>query len=145
MATATKNEVEKVVKSDAELLEEREAEIRKKYKRVLPGSIQREEDGAHVGKLTVEIKCGDCDNTRRVATSDLFQVKHCPDCTRTLRNKKRRKARAEATKDKPAKAVKTKAAKGEKKVRKARKPKVTVPDVGDQAEAPAEAGELAHA
>jgi hypothetical protein len=104
---------------EAEFLLEREAEILKKYKNVTPDTIRREVDGHHVGKLTVEITCknkkrpeggGDlfeCGQTRRVATSDLFQVKLCTDCIAEARAaKRRRKAKmARAAKRKETEAA----------------------------------------
>jgi hypothetical protein len=80
MSTTTSK---KIVKTDAEFLAERERDIRKKHRRVLPGTIRRETEGHHAGKLTVEMKCqnGSCEATRRVATSDLFQVRCCQECT----------------------------------------------------------------
>jgi hypothetical protein len=63
-------------------LKAKERETRKKYRHVVPGTIRAETEGAHAGKITVEIKCGSrgCKNVRRVATSDLFQVKRCAEC-----------------------------------------------------------------
>lgn len=107
MSAETKNVA--VTPTDAEVLVAKEKEIRKTYRRVIPGSIQRETEGAHAGKLTVEIRCATrgCKNTRRIATSDLFQVKYCVECTREMRNAKRRKPAKPAK----AKASKTKASK----------------------------------
>ncbi len=87
---------------EEEFLAERMVEIMKKYKNVTPDSIRREVDGHHAGKLTVEIVCKrkrkdengkeyECGNTRRVATSDLFQVKYCEECIAELRLAKRRR------------------------------------------------------
>jgi hypothetical protein len=78
----------------------REKELTKQYKRIVPGSIQREIKGKLAGKLSVEIRCATkgCPNVRRVATSDLHQVKFCEDCTRERRNKARRKIGAKAVK-----------------------------------------------
>ena len=83
------------VVSDVEVLAGREVEIRKKYRYVVVGSICREVGGCHAGKITVEIRCGGrgCGGVRRVATSDLFQVRLCEVCTREVRNKRRRAAR----------------------------------------------------
>lgn len=123
---------------EKEFLAEREAEILKKYKNVTPGSIQREDSGTHAGKLTVEITCKnkrkkegssetyECGNTRRVATSDLFQVKLCEECVADLRlARRRRKAktkRADARKAKEATGGTAVAAKPAKTA-KAAKPK----------------------
>lgn len=83
--------------SEADQLKARERELRKKYKRIVVGSIRRETKGTHKNKLTVEITCAvrGCNETRRVATSDLFQVKYCEAHTEEFR-KKRRAERAKA-------------------------------------------------
>lgn len=81
------------IQFDKEFLSRREREIRKDYKRVVPNTMRRD---AATNKLTVEIQCK-CGNKRRVATSDLFQVSKCHDCTKASRAKmrtKRRKAKA---------------------------------------------------
>lgn len=103
---------------EAEFLAQRDLEITKRYSRVTPGSIRRETDGHHKGKLTVEITCKnkkrnpetgevtECGNKRRVATSDLFQVKFCEDCIAEMRLAKRRR------KAKTARAEKRKATEG---------------------------------
>lgn len=118
MATAT---AEKAAPTEAEVLAAKEREIRKKYPRVVPGSIRKEEDGPHAGKITVEIKCAHrgCKEIRRVATSDLFQVKYCEEHTKFYRNLARRNARAEKAGDaKPApKTKKVKKAKAKKVVK----------------------------
>lgn len=126
---------------EREFLEQREAEILKKYKNVTPGSLRRETDGHHAGKLTVEITCGRkrrkddgteyvCGNKRRVATSDLFQVKYCEECIAEMRLAKRRRkakqARAEKKKieggDQPKTAGSTKTGTKPVKPEKAPKP-----------------------
>ena len=111
--TATKNSNGSIVVSEADHLAAKEREIRRTYPRVLKGTIRKETHGAHAGKITVVIKCATkgCGNTRRVATSDLFQVRYCPDCTRNLRNAKRREARADGKPTKKTKAHKAKAQK----------------------------------
>lgn len=104
------------VVSDADRLSQKEREVRRKHPRVIKGTIRKETDGAHAGKITVEITCAmrGCKVTRRVATSDLFQVKFCPDCTRKARNAARRAARqgdAPKATAKPAKKPAKKVAK----------------------------------
>lgn len=107
---AAKSEEKVTAKSEAqkevEFLSERDAEICKKYKRVTPNSIQRDESGHHAGKLTVEITCKtpDCGAKRRVATSDLFQVEHCEECVMKARlARRRRKAKMKRSDAKKAK------------------------------------------
>lgn len=90
-----------VTKTAAELLADQEATLIKQYKQIIPGSIKRHNSGHYAGKITVEIRCKtkDCPNTRVVATSDLFQVEYCVECTearRQARRKKNKKAAAKA-------------------------------------------------
>ena len=111
MSENVKNEKaknEKAKPTEAEFLAQRENDVRKKYKRVLEGTIQRDTEGSHAGKITVELSCAakDCVNVRRVATSDLFQVKFCQDCTTAIRNKNRRKKVAALKAEAPPKKVK---------------------------------------
>jgi hypothetical protein len=117
----------KVVVSDADLLAQKEKDLRKKYKRIVEGSIQRETEGSHAGKITVVITClrKGCGATRRVATSDLFQSKYCTDCTAELRNRKRRDAAKAARK--AAAATKGETVEKPKKGKKVRKRKEAVP------------------
>lgn len=71
-----------------------EKDLRKKYKQIVPGTLRNVSKGAaHNGKRTVEIKCATkgCNKTRRVATSDLHQVRHCVECTQENRAARRRK------------------------------------------------------
>jgi hypothetical protein len=104
--------------SEADRLLQKERDVRRKYPRAIKGTLRKETKGSHAGKFTVEIKCAqrNCSTIRRVATSDLFQVSCCLDCTRQLRNAARRAARkvsengssaiktAKPAKAKPAKA-----------------------------------------
>ncbi|HKA53866.1 MAG TPA: hypothetical protein VKJ47_09425 [Candidatus Binatia bacterium] len=73
----------------------KERDTHKKYRHVLPGTIRAETEGTHAGKITVEIRCQTrgCKAVRRVATSDLFQVKRCAECA-VLAKKAARKATA---------------------------------------------------
>ena len=75
------------------MLAEQEATLIKKYSRIVKGSIQRHNSGRYAGKITVTIACKtkDCPNTRTVATSDLFQVKYCEECTEANRQARRKK------------------------------------------------------
>lgn len=84
-------------KSPAELLAEREVQLRKKYKHIVEGSIKRHTTGTYAGKITVMIGCtaSGCKETRQVATSDLFQVKFCRECTDAERQKRRSKTKGE--------------------------------------------------
>lgn len=139
-----KSEKAEAAEKERQFLADREAEILKKYKNVTPGSIKREEKGTHAGKLTVEIVCQNkrrneetgetyvCGNKRRVATSDLFQVKLCEDCVAEARlARRRRKAktkRADARKAREAEggtavATKPKAAKKAAKAKPKADPK----------------------
>jgi hypothetical protein len=71
-----------------------EAKLREKYDHVIPGTIKVHTEGLHANRRTVEIKCAnsECRNPkRRVATSDLWQVKLCEECTKGNRSKKRSK------------------------------------------------------
>jgi hypothetical protein len=82
-----------VAQSDKEILAEKEATLRKKYKSIVEGSIRRHTNGQYAGKITVSIQCATkgCGNTRTVATSDLFQVRYCEKCTEERRQARRRK------------------------------------------------------
>lgn len=74
-------------------LTKRFKDIKKKYKLAVEGSIERgEANTPHAGKITVLIKCKtkDCPNTRRVATSDLWQVKMCEQHTLEARAARRK-------------------------------------------------------
>jgi hypothetical protein len=111
----TKPTTEPTVQNDA--LAAKEIELRAKYgDHIIPGSIHRDFEGPHAGRNTVEITCDypGCKATRRVATSDLFQVNKCTVCTKLARNQARRE-KAEAKKAKPAKRTRktTKTTKGE--------------------------------
>ena len=85
-----------------EELRDREKELRKTYKRILPGSIRKETKGLHKDKITVEIKCAHrgCNEVRRVATSDLHQVNKCMAHTLEDRMERRREARRSKAKSK---------------------------------------------
>lgn len=88
--------------------EEREAEearLSKKYPRIVKGSfrdIDTNPESKFHNKRSVVIKCATpgCENTRRVATSDLPQVKYCEECTAKRRLERRKKARKLAAKGK---------------------------------------------
>lgn len=97
--------------SDRETLLAREKELRKDYPRIVEGSIRREKDGVHKGKLSVVIRCAKrgCPNKRRVATSDLHQVQYCVDCTKEMRAARRRDARKAANGKASAKKSRAKA------------------------------------
>lgn len=76
-----------------------EAALRKKYPRVIAGSLEFSEVGPYAGKQTVEIKCTQrgCKNDNRVvATSDLFQVTQCKEHTLATRRANRSTRRQEA-------------------------------------------------
>ena len=55
-----------------------EADLMAKYSHIVPGTLRYDEVGTHANKQTVEIRCRDIhgkqnDETKRIATSDLFQ------------------------------------------------------------------------
>ena len=86
--------IEQAVKLERLALEQAEAAAVAKYngsyEKVRPGTIRRETEGTHNGKLTVEINTVGADGqldgkVRRVATSDLFQVHHQPEVAKGLR------------------------------------------------------------
>lgn len=66
-----------------------EAKLRQKYPHIVPGTLRPPADGSH--KRTVEIACQrkDCDRRRRIATSDVWQVRFCPECTKAVRQERR--------------------------------------------------------
>lgn len=106
-----------------------ENDLRKKYpdRKIIKGSILDSNATKEFGpKRTVEIKCAECDKTRRIATSDLHQVGHCENCTGDIRKKRRREARATTTR--PKKTRKTNArATVTKNTRKRTAPTVSEP------------------
>ena len=74
-----------------------ESALRKKYPRVIAGSLEFNETGQYAGKQIVQIKCEQrgCKVLRIVATSDLFQVTRCVE--HTLENRRaNRSARRQA-------------------------------------------------
>lgn len=89
------NKVE--TKSPAEVLAEREAQLRKKYKHIVEGSIKRHTSGTYAGKITIKINCAShgCESNHQEDTSDLFQVKNCRECTEAERQKRRSKTKSE--------------------------------------------------
>jgi acetyl-CoA carboxylase beta subunit len=97
-----------------------EAALQQQYPHVVTGSLR--EASLHNGKFhlkrNVQIKCASpgCEVLRRVATSDLAQVKMCEDHTRIARLQRRRDGRA------ALKAAKTKKPTKVQKPIKAKKP-----------------------
>lgn len=70
-----------------------EETLLKKYPHMVKGSLGYD---TKANKATATIKCQsgaseDCDKTRDVYTSDLFQIKACRHCLKVERNKKRNK------------------------------------------------------
>ena len=61
-----------------------EAQLVERYPNVVEGTLRMEAEGKHVGKQTVEATLA-CGHVARVATSDLFQVRRCPDCKKTAK------------------------------------------------------------
>lgn len=73
--------------------------LHRKYPHVVVGSLREigTRDGKFHMKRNVQIKCTfpECETLRRVATSDLAQVKLCEEHTRVTRLQRRRDARIE--------------------------------------------------
>lgn len=66
-----------------------------KYRHMVKGSLRNFSGrGLYPGKRTAKIRCAStgCDAERRVATSDLAQVRHCVPCTLERRAERRRRA-----------------------------------------------------
>src|SRR5262245_20364530 len=71
---------------------ERQLVARYSLVNVKPGSLRGAgERPEHPGKRTVVILCGRCSRERVLATSDLFHVRYCPDCSKVERKAARRK------------------------------------------------------
>jgi len=89
--TATKPRKKRLNKDE---LDAAEKVLRKKYRQIVPGTLKNlSANGSHAGKRTVQIRCAThgCDNVRKVATSDLAQVRFCVTCTDERRAERRRK------------------------------------------------------
>ena len=103
----------KVKESTEVILARDEAKLCEKYPHVIKGTIADVNTFPEIGaKRSVEIACqyAGCEAKRRIATSDLAQVKYCAEHTRVARLERRKDARAAkaATKPpKPPKAPKT--------------------------------------
>jgi hypothetical protein len=117
-AKGDKPEKKPVEKPDkATELKAAETSLVEKYgNRIVRGSLQEAGTSKeHGNKRTVMIKCEyqGCHETRRIATSDLHQVKYCPEHIKQVRLEKRKDLRAKNAKPKVAKpkATKTKATK----------------------------------
>ena len=85
--TDGKTEVEK---AEARLAKVKTDLVTKYGDKVNPDSLRKETDGKYSGKFTVEINTVGLDgkpdgNTRRVATSDVFQVSHTDEVAKQLR------------------------------------------------------------
>ena len=94
-----------------------EAKLREKYPHIVPGTIADVNTYPEIGaKRSVEIACQyeGCSAKRRVATSDLAQVKYCSEHTRVARLERRKDARAAKAATKPPKAPKPPKEKKEK-------------------------------
>jgi len=97
MATATLKPKKKRLNKDE--LKDAETTLRKKYKHVIPGTLKNlAAVGNWSGKRTVKIKCATprCGNERKVATSDLAQVRYCERCTLRRRRQRRHHAQLRA-------------------------------------------------
>lgn len=99
--------------TEVELVARRDKELCKKYKHAVAGTLQRETSGHHANRMTMEIKCCEkgCDKKRRVATSDLFQVKLCEEHSKSKRNKKARANKAKSSTNGKPKTSKKESAK----------------------------------
>lgn len=106
---AKKTTAKKKATSDANVrptaaeLKAKETELRKKYPRIVVGSIrdiETKKGAPHYNKMTVEITCAKrgCNEVRRIATSDLHQVTMCEEHTLEQRRANRRAARLAAKK-----------------------------------------------
>lgn len=117
MAKATKTAPKKLNKEE---LAEIEAGLITKYPHIVPGSLRNiETSGKYEGKRTIEIRCQypGCNKVRRIATSDLAQVKFCEEHTllqRAERRRERRKGKTVKPKVK-AKTTRTKGKTGERR------------------------------
>jgi hypothetical protein len=95
MSTATVSRPKKKRLSRDEL-DAAERELRKKYRHIVKGTLKNlSANGTHAGKRTITIRCTarGCDKERRIATSDLAQVRYCTACTDKRRAARRRKAK----------------------------------------------------
>jgi len=74
-----------------------ESALLDKYPYIVARTLRFEEEGKWKGKQTVEIRCQEpgCKARRRVATSDLFQVRMCEEHVLSNRRARRRKASKE--------------------------------------------------
>ena len=93
MATATVSRPKKK-RLNREGLDAAEKVLRKKYRHIVSGTLKNlSTNGVHHGKRTVVVNCATpkCEATRKIATSDLAQVRYCIDCTLERRAARRRK------------------------------------------------------
>ena len=93
MATATVSRPKKK-RLNRDELDVAEKTLRKKYRHIVTGSLKNlSANGLHHGKRTIVVKCATpkCEETRKIATSDLAQVRFCTDCTLERRAARRRK------------------------------------------------------
>jgi hypothetical protein len=92
MSTATVSRKKK--RLNREELDAAEKVLRKKYRHIVKGTLKNvSPNGLHFGKRTVKIQCATtgCDSQRKIATSDLAQVRYCTDCTQERRAARRRR------------------------------------------------------
>jgi len=73
-----------------------EEQLVEKYPHAIAGTLIFETEGHHAGKQTIEAMLA-CGHIARVATSDLFQVKACPDCKKASKVAKAETAEAKKT------------------------------------------------
>jgi len=75
-------------------MQEAERQLIAKYPlvNIQPGSLRGAgERPEHPGKRTVVLLCGRCSRERVLATSDLFHVRYCADCSKVERKAARKK------------------------------------------------------
>lgn len=95
MATATVARAKKK-RLNRDELDAAEKVLRKKYRHIVVGTLKNLSfNGLHHGKRTIVITCATskCENERKIATSDLAQVRYCTECTLERRTVRRRKPR----------------------------------------------------
>ena len=93
MSTATVARTKKK-RLNRDELDAAEKVLRKKYRHIVVGTLKNlSPNGLHHGKRTVVITCATtgCENERKIATSDLAQVRYCTECTTERRAVRRRK------------------------------------------------------
>ena len=73
---------QKIAAQKAQEIEDRKADIAAKYPHADVSTLQFD---SAANKFSVEIKCVKCGAKRRVFTSDLFQVRTCVACSKSMK------------------------------------------------------------